>query len=388
MFQVLNSQYQFNDLYLKCIGTYMDDMKPFGDIPDKLTAEIKKSFIAIRAFVQALKIGNEVTKNMLKAELALECSKALMKMTYCSHCQGLPHLKPCNNYCLHVMKGCLTYHMEINTSWIDYIESFLMLSTRLENSFNIESVVDPIDIKISDAIMNFQENGAIVSRTLFEHCGKPKLRKRSIEEKLNFKTIKLIYQGNKTHISQSNKKNLDFLVQIIKRRVKQQKKFWIELPQKMCKSYRAINYTHYGKNCWNGIEKYRYTGNLSKDEILESKYIPDISIHLSHQNYIVNHQIFSLKRITAQMKQAFHGLDINWEDSEFEMNAGGSGSGNDIKDDELDDFSDDSDDIYFNIPDDVFQSTTKSIHSNSEKVCQESIFVIILSFFLVFPYIM
>lgn len=36
------------------------------------------------------------------------------------------------------------------------------LAQRLEGPFNIESVVDPIDVKISDAIMNLQENSPTV----------------------------------------------------------------------------------------------------------------------------------------------------------------------------------------------------------------------------------
>jgi len=36
------------------------------------------------------------------------------------------------------------------------------LAIRLEGPFNIESVVDPIDVKISDAIMILQENSITV----------------------------------------------------------------------------------------------------------------------------------------------------------------------------------------------------------------------------------
>ena len=36
--------------------------------------------------------------------------------------------------------------------------------SRLEGPFNIESVVSPINVKISYAIMNFQDNGFDVSR--------------------------------------------------------------------------------------------------------------------------------------------------------------------------------------------------------------------------------
>lgn len=40
----------------------------------------------------------------------------------------------------------------------------LNLVERLEGPFNFESVVDPIDVKISDAIMNMQENSMQVSQ--------------------------------------------------------------------------------------------------------------------------------------------------------------------------------------------------------------------------------
>jgi hypothetical protein len=44
---------------------------------------------------------------------------------------------------------------------------------RLIGPFNIEAVVEPIDIKISDAIMNFQESGYEVTqkvRTVHISC--------------------------------------------------------------------------------------------------------------------------------------------------------------------------------------------------------------------------
>ena len=39
-----------------------------------------------------------------------------------------------------------------------YPDALMKVADRLEGPFNIESVVDPIDVKISDAIMNFQES--------------------------------------------------------------------------------------------------------------------------------------------------------------------------------------------------------------------------------------
>ncbi|GFS47929.1 glypican-6 [Trichonephila inaurata madagascariensis] len=62
MFQVLNSQYTFNEMYMNCISQKMEELKPFGDVPKKLTVEVKRSFVATRTFVQALAIGRDVVK--------------------------------------------------------------------------------------------------------------------------------------------------------------------------------------------------------------------------------------------------------------------------------------------------------------------------------------
>lgn len=65
----------------------------------------------------------------------------------------------------------------------------MKVADRLLGPFNIELVVDPIDIKISDAIMNFQENGYEISQKVFKGCGQPRLGKRSASE-LNFDGVK------------------------------------------------------------------------------------------------------------------------------------------------------------------------------------------------------
>ncbi|TWW80871.1 Glypican-6 Secreted glypican-6 [Takifugu flavidus] len=50
----------------------------------------------------------------------------------------------------------------------------LLVAQRLEGPFNIESVMEPIDVKISEAIMNMQDNSAEVSYRVFQGCGQPK----------------------------------------------------------------------------------------------------------------------------------------------------------------------------------------------------------------------
>lgn len=42
-------------------------------------------------------------------------------------------------------------------------DAMLLVAQRLEGPFNIESVMEPIDVKISEAIMNMQDNSAQVT---------------------------------------------------------------------------------------------------------------------------------------------------------------------------------------------------------------------------------
>lgn len=64
MFTVLNSQYTFDNKYLECVSDHMKEMRPFGDVPPKLSVQIKRSFVATRAFSQALTVAANVLKNM------------------------------------------------------------------------------------------------------------------------------------------------------------------------------------------------------------------------------------------------------------------------------------------------------------------------------------
>ena len=68
MFKLLNSdpRYNFNDEFWDCMTQYMDELKPFGEVPAKLTTQVKRAFIAARTFVQGLAIGRDVVIRVSK----------------------------------------------------------------------------------------------------------------------------------------------------------------------------------------------------------------------------------------------------------------------------------------------------------------------------------
>lgn len=66
MFQLLNSQYDINDDYMECANKHADDLKPFGDVPKQVKAQVSRAFVVARTFVQGLHFGQEVTTNASK----------------------------------------------------------------------------------------------------------------------------------------------------------------------------------------------------------------------------------------------------------------------------------------------------------------------------------
>lgn len=156
--------------HLNCVSEYMKDLKPFGDVPAKLSVQVKRSFVATRTFVQALSSAAEVAKNMMNIRPLTECTAALTKMSTCGACMGHSE-KPCEQYCVAVMKSCLQQYVELDAEWDLFVVQMEKVAERLLGPFNIVMVVEPINIKISEAIMNFQVR---LMQNLFKHILKHK----------------------------------------------------------------------------------------------------------------------------------------------------------------------------------------------------------------------
>jgi glypican 6 len=337
MFELLNAQYTFDQDYLECVTEHMDDLKPFGDVPQKLSIQVKRAFIAARTFVQGLAIGRDVILEISKIQPTTSCSQALMKMMYCPYCRGLPYAKPCNNYCMNIMKGCLAHHADLNTEWNHYIDGMMDLAQRLEGPFNIEAVVDPIDVKISDAIMNFQENSEAVSTKVFNGCGRPNIdnRKKREADKGGSSSDDTYWNDFK------NKKgkqpldarpttaagtSLDRLVRDIKSKIEVAKDFWKDLPHSICNKQAAKISNE--DNCWNGDGKAKYMPEVIGDGLLNQNNNPEVEVNVMKRNIVVDQQILQLKLITNKLKNAYSGVDVDWIDTADVAGSGeGSGSG-------------------------------------------------------------
>lgn len=60
---------------------------------------------------------------------------------------------------------------KLNENWRAYVVAMDELAFRLSNKYNFEAIISPLDVKISEAIMNFQENGDNITYQVGLICG-------------------------------------------------------------------------------------------------------------------------------------------------------------------------------------------------------------------------
>ncbi|CAK9833719.1 Gpc6 [Anthophora retusa] len=174
-------------------------------------------------------------------------------------------------------------------------------------------LVRPINLKISEAIMVFQENGHDVSQRIFTGCGRPVLGRqrrrdnRELElESLNFD------QETQTDDRPSTAAILDKLVKETRQRVRDSRQFWVYLPYKLCNDGLVVPASN-TKECWNGT----HVDDFDIPVISEEVCLKYCEITNCRRPTIARDQIFALTTITNRLKPAFNGQDVDWIDTEI-----------------------------------------------------------------------
>uniref|UniRef100_T1KRY2 Glypican n=1 Tax=Tetranychus urticae TaxID=32264 RepID=T1KRY2_TETUR len=334
IFIELNNHYIFSDDYLKCVAAHMETINPFGDIPRKLVIEVQRSFTAARVFIQSLVTASEISKTVAEHSATPNCHKFFVQMNYCQQCEDSPDRVPCRNYCNAVMHTCTTSYRPLNKEWNPFLDKLTAIISRLETSFNIESVVGPLDIKISEAIMNFQENGMTVSKRLYSICGKPKRGKRlAINRRPTSETSPTLDNRSPT----ASKSPLDNFLDSTKKQLKKMKDFWQRLPETVCNNS-VIPATIDGsaelnnKPCWSQED-----GSMQP--------LTDKSSEMDEKVVFINSQRALLRNVNSKLDAAFRGSDIPEDE---DLSGSGSGSGDGDYDD--DDYPDDDEPDDYDVP--------------------------------------
>ncbi|KAI1898187.1 hypothetical protein AGOR_G00069760 [Albula goreensis] len=95
----------------------------FGPYPKLMMTRLARSLLATRVFLQALNLGIEVVNTTDHLRPGKDCGRALLRLWYCPHCQGLLGARPCHGACLTAMQGCLGGAVEVQPHWQAYVEA-------------------------------------------------------------------------------------------------------------------------------------------------------------------------------------------------------------------------------------------------------------------------
>ncbi|KAK7159713.1 hypothetical protein R3I94_005909 [Phoxinus phoxinus] len=154
-----------------CLRMTRQDVNPFGSYPKAMAKELAEALRAGRVLSLALGIGLEVMNITETAELSKECTRALVRMQYCSHCRGLTLIRACSGYCLNVMRGCLASLSELHNPWRQYVTVLQDLSHMVAGAHNLELALLGIRGQVEEAILYAQLHGPRLTATVDKVCG-------------------------------------------------------------------------------------------------------------------------------------------------------------------------------------------------------------------------
>ncbi|XP_061431422.1 LOW QUALITY PROTEIN: glypican-6-like [Lethenteron reissneri] len=330
MLQLLNPQYRFSDGDLECAVKLAESLRPFGAAPRKLLAQLGRAALATRSLTRGLRLAAGVANATRTAPLSAECVRSLVRMWYCPYCGGATAaaLPPCHAYCLNVLKGCLAHTADMDAAWNSFIDAMLQLTERLEGPFNVETVLAPIDVRISDAIMHLQENSVQVSTQIFAECGIPNPGRAHQAGRgaapSGYGGRGRVGTSRPPAPTASPSTTIVHLVREARDTLRRMKSFWASLPFSVCSAEGVAADISSEERCWNGEGEGRYLRDVVGDGLAQQRDNPEVKVDVTRPDLQSRRQIMALRVMTSQLHGAFHGHDTHFADSSDEW---GSGSG-------------------------------------------------------------
>ncbi|XP_014811012.1 PREDICTED: glypican-5 isoform X6 [Calidris pugnax] len=259
--------------YAECLRTARRDIKPFGNVPKKAIGQMARSLLPSRTFLQALNLGIEVINTTDHLHFSKDCSRALLRMQYCPHCQGLTLSKPCMGYCLNVIRGCLANMAEVDLHWRGYVQSMEELSSAMSGTNDIEHVLLNFHALVNEALLQARINGPQLSQQVNKVCGPP-VRKPtqspgcSFDQNKDNQGVKIFSRDSEETLTSRRKEFISHL--------RLYRAFYGGLADQLCGNELAAAD---GLPCWNGEDIVRsYTHRVVGSGIKAQSANPEVKV--------------------------------------------------------------------------------------------------------------
>ncbi|KAJ8015106.1 hypothetical protein DPEC_G00022690 [Dallia pectoralis] len=164
-----------------CLRGVWRDSSAFGPYPKLMMTRLSRSLLATRVFLQALNLGIEVVNTTDHLRPGRDCSRALLRLWYCPHCQGLVEPPACKGYCQTVMAGCLGGALEVQPHWNGYVEGLGRLAGAMRWERDLEAVMMRLHVLVRLALRHAVNARPRLHALVSSTCGQtPQRKSRSV----------------------------------------------------------------------------------------------------------------------------------------------------------------------------------------------------------------
>ncbi|XP_036397168.1 glypican-5a isoform X1 [Megalops cyprinoides] len=281
--------------YAECVRSGRREIRPFGSIPKQLAGQIRGSVLPGRVFLQALNLGIEVINTTDHLQYSKECKRALLKMQFCPHCQGLTRSKPCMGYCLNVMRGCLASMAEIDAHWREFIFSLEEVSNSMHGTYDLEQILLGVNTLVNDAITHAQRNGPRLSVQVHRLCGHPNRKPaQSVSTHQDSGRDSIPLRGSQRDTEETLTSRRKELINSLRL----YRTFYGGLADHLCASELA---SADGLSCWNGADVVKsYTLRVVGNGIKAQADNPEVKV--KEADPVINQIIDKLKHINQLLQ--------------------------------------------------------------------------------------
>lgn len=138
-FALLNPLRDVGDAERHCLARLQTALRPFGQLPAKITLQLGRAFRAWKGTVRALERASLLLIGLAdKLRLSRECSAGLTRLRQCHVCAGASaETRPCSGHCLNVLRGCFAEIAELEPQWTGFLGECAFLDCWSSISFGL-----------------------------------------------------------------------------------------------------------------------------------------------------------------------------------------------------------------------------------------------------------
>ena len=116
-------------------GPYIAEFTP------RISLVFQKLLVDYKLYVRSINLGRKVVLTVQNHRWSPACMTALARIKHCAYCGGYTKFRPCLNFCLNTLRGCLADVAEIYEEYKSFVAAFHSLSKDIDSNLKPETLV-------------------------------------------------------------------------------------------------------------------------------------------------------------------------------------------------------------------------------------------------------